>query len=73
MTYPRVLSLKPTETRTSEGEVRWHVLAANARWIADIDMPARFRLVEADVFHVTGLLRDVEDVEGVVVYRIRNR
>ena len=49
----------------------WSVLDRNGAWRADIDLPPRFRLVEAGSDYVAGVLRDADDVESVVVYRIR--
>lgn len=52
---------------------RWSVLARDGRWLADVMLPARFALLDAGEDFVAGVLRDSEDVERVVVYRLRRR
>lgn len=49
----------------------WSVLAPDGRWIADVKLPARFALLDAGDDYVAGVLRDDDDVESVVVYRLR--
>lgn len=49
----------------------WSVLAPDGRWIADVTLPARFALLDAGTDYVAGVQRDDDDVERVVVYRLR--
>lgn len=50
---------------------KWSVLAPDGRWIADVTLPAHFALLDAGEDYVAGVLRDDDDVESVVVYRLR--
>ena len=50
---------------------RWSVLAPDGRWVADVTLPAHFALLDAGEDYVAGVLRDDDDVESVVVYRLR--
>ena len=59
--------LRPTPTRSQ----RWSVFAPDGRWVAEVDLPARFALLDASRDYVAGILRDEDDVEQVVVYRLQ--
>lgn len=50
---------------------RWSVLGSDGRWLADVSLPARFALMDAGRDYVAGVRRDEDDVEQVVVYRLR--
>lgn len=52
---------------------RWSVLGPDGRWLADVQLPARFALLDAGQDYVAGILRDADDVETVVVYRLIRR
>lgn len=52
---------------------RWSVLGPDGRWLADVQLPARFALLDAGQDYVAGILRDADDVESVVVYRLIRR
>ncbi len=54
----------------SPDSARWSVYSTAGRWLADIVLPARFRLLTVGRDHVAGLTRDDEGNEQVVVYRI---
>ena len=60
-------SLHPTASRPQ----RWNVIAPDGRWLADVELPARFALLDAGRDYVAGILRDDDDVEQVVVFRLR--
>lgn len=60
-------SLHPTGSRPQ----RWNVIAPDGRWLADVELPARFALLDAGRDYVAGILRDDDDVEQVVVFRLR--
>lgn len=60
-------SLHPTGSRPQ----RWNVIAPDGRWLADVELPARFALLDAGRDYVAGILRDNDDVEQVVVFRLR--
>jgi hypothetical protein len=51
----------------------WSVYSADGEWIADVTLPARFRLMEAGFDYVAGVIRDPNDVEHVVIYPIDRR
>ncbi|MBC7897716.1 MAG: hypothetical protein H7066_20020 [Cytophagaceae bacterium] len=48
----------------------WSVLGANGKWLADITLPARFRMLEAGRDYVLGVSRDEDDVESIVMLRL---
>ncbi|MDP1857306.1 MAG: hypothetical protein Q8K82_01465 [Gemmatimonadaceae bacterium] len=50
---------------------RWNVIAPDGLWLADVDLPARFALLDVGRDYVAGILRDNDDVEQVVVFRLR--
>lgn len=56
---------------TPDGTVTWSVLGRDGRWIADVTLPKGFYLMDAGSDYVAGIERDADDVEGVVVYRLR--
>ena len=49
----------------------WSVLAPDGSWTADVVLPARFSLLDAGRDYVAGVLLGEDDVESVVVYRLR--
>ncbi len=57
----------------SPDSARWSVYSPAGRWLADIVLPARFRLLTAGRDYVAGLTRDDEGNEQVVVYGIGSR
>lgn len=61
--------LHPTGTTPQ----RWSVLGRDGRWLADVQLPARFALLDAGEDYVAGIQRDADDVELVVVYRLHRR
>lgn len=48
----------------------WSILGRDGAWLADLEVPARFRLLEAGDDYVAGVMRDDDDVESVVVFRV---
>jgi len=48
----------------------WSILGRDGAWLADLELPARFRLLEAGNDYVAGVMRDDDDVESVVVFRV---
>lgn len=48
----------------------WSVFGTDGRWKADVSLPARFQLFAVDDGVVAGVLRDADDVEQVVMYRL---
>ena len=51
--------------------VRWHVFGRNGNWVADVMLPARFVPYEMGTDYVIGVTFDQDDVEHVVLYRLR--
>lgn len=49
----------------------WSVLGRDGAWVADVTLPARFSLLDAGNDYVAGIELDADDVESVVVYRLR--
>jgi len=49
------------------------VIGRDGRWLAEVDLPPNFGLLEAGQDYVAGVMRDVDDVESVVVYRLVRR
>ena len=49
----------------------WSVLATDGTWTADVELPARFSLLDAGRDYVAGVELDADDEETVVVYRLR--
>lgn len=58
---------------TGSAPQRWSVLGRDGRWLADVQLPARFAPLDAGEDYVAGVQRDADDVELVVVYRLRRR
>ena len=58
-------------TVTPEKPSTWSVLGTDGTWIADVTLPARFSLLDAGRDYVAGIELDADDVETVVVYRLR--
>jgi hypothetical protein len=54
-----------------EQPTTWSVLGRDGTWIADVALPARFSLLDAGRDYVAGIELDEDDVETVVVYRLR--
>ncbi|MBC7893997.1 MAG: hypothetical protein H7066_01205 [Cytophagaceae bacterium] len=54
-----------------EKPTTWSVLAKDGTWAADVELPARFSLLDAGRDYVAGVELDADDVETVVVYRLR--
>lgn len=55
----------PTEQRT------WNVFGPDGSWRSTVALPARFQLTDAGIDYVLGVLRDNDDVETVVMYRLQ--
>jgi hypothetical protein len=49
----------------------WSVLGTDGTWVADVVLPARFSLLDAGRDYVAGIELDDDDVESVIVYRLR--
>jgi hypothetical protein len=58
-------------TATPQKPTTWSVVGSDGLWVADVTLPARFALLDASRDYVTGIELDADDVESVVVYRIR--
>jgi hypothetical protein len=54
-----------------EKPTTWTVLGKDGGWVADVVLPARFSLLDAGRDYVAGIELDADDVESVVVYRLR--
>ncbi|MFN8571255.1 MAG: 6-bladed beta-propeller [Gemmatimonadaceae bacterium] len=54
-----------------EKPTTWSVLGADGSWVADVVLPARFSLLDAGRDYVAGIELDEDDVESVVLYRLR--
>lgn len=50
---------------------RWTVLGRDGAWVAEVSLPARFSLLDAGRNYVAGIQADTDDVESLVVYRLR--
>jgi hypothetical protein len=61
----------PVRTQTMAVATRWDVIDANGRWITTVDLPERFTPVEIGADYVAGPARDEDEVEQVLVYRLR--
>lgn len=48
----------------------WYVFSMEGKWVGRVDLPSRFRLMEAGADYVAGISRDSDDVEQVVVYTL---
>jgi hypothetical protein len=59
--------------RTPAHSVRWSVLGADGRWVADVVLPRGFYLLEAGADYVLGVERDADDVESVTLYEYHRR
>lgn len=49
----------------------WSVIGPDGSWVADAVLPARFSLLDAGRDYVAGIELDDDDVESVVVYRLK--
>lgn len=54
-----------------EKPTTWSVLGPDGSWVADVVLPARFSLLDAGRDYVAGVELDQDDVESVVVYRLK--
>jgi hypothetical protein len=61
----------PGATIAPTSPVRWNVFSRNGDWVADVMLPARFVPYEMGSDYVVGVTFDRDDVEYVVLYRIR--
>ena len=64
-------SLGPPSFQTPATPVRYSVFARDGIWLSDIVLPARFRPFEMGPDYVIGVSLDGDDVERVMLYRIR--
>lgn len=51
----------------------WRVFRPDGTPVATVSLPARFRLVEAGSDYAAGITTDADDLEVVVIYRLRKR
>ena len=58
-------------TATPSKPTTWTVLGNDGTWVADVVLPARFALLDAGRDYVAGIELDDDDVESVVVYRLK--
>jgi hypothetical protein len=58
---------EPVMRATPDNETLWFVFSVDGEWLADVTLPAGFRLFAADHDRVVGLSRDAFGVESVVV------
>lgn len=49
----------------------WSVIGSDGSWVADVTLPAGFSLLDAGRDYVAGIELDEDDIESVVVYRLR--
>jgi hypothetical protein len=49
----------------------WSVLGRDGLWVADVELPARFSLLDAGRDYIAGIELDADDVETVVIYPLR--
>ncbi len=54
----------------SEEPARWSVYSLEGRWLAEVEFPARFRLLSAGRDFVAGVTRTDQGTERVEVYRL---
>ncbi len=54
-----------------EKPTTWTVVGTDGSWVADVVLPARFSLLDAGRDYVAGVELDEDDVESVVVYRLK--
>ncbi len=54
----------------SEEPARWSVYSLEGRWLAEVELPARFRLLSAGRDYVAGVTRTDQGTERVEVYRL---
>ena len=54
----------------SEEPARWSVYSLEGRWLAEVELPARFRLLSAGREYVAGVTRTDQGTERVEVYRL---
>jgi len=53
-----------------EDAPRWHVFDGDGRWLATVEVPARFRVLAVGADRVLGVTRDELDVERIEVRRL---
>lgn len=53
-----------------EGPTTWFVFNMAGRWVGRVELPARFRLMEAGADYVAGVAQDADEMERVVVYAL---
>lgn len=58
-------------TVTPDKPTTWSVLGTDGSWMANVTLPARFSLLDVGRDYVAGIELDTDDVESVVVYRLR--
>ena len=58
---------------TGRQPVRWTVLSAEGRWLAEVTVPERFRIWEVGRDYLLGVWRDEDDVERIHMYRLRRQ
>jgi hypothetical protein len=49
----------------------WNVFGPDGSWRSTVALPARFQVTDAGTDYVLGVLRDKDDVEAVVLYRLQ--
>lgn len=54
----------------SEEPARWSVYSLEGRWLAEVELPARFRLLAAGREYVAGVTRTDQGTERVEVYQL---
>ncbi len=50
---------------------RWTVFSRDGVWLGEVEMPARFVVMDIGEDYVAGVMRDELDVEYVHVYALR--
>lgn len=63
------LSRNPLRANSSPS--RWSVFGPQGEWLAEVQLPARFAPAEVGADYVAGVAFDEDDVERVVVWRLR--
>ncbi len=61
----------PPAGRSPKSSMRWSVFSRDGEWLADVELPKRFVVMEIGPDHVAGVNFDDDDVEQVAVLKFR--
>jgi hypothetical protein len=68
---PEHFTLGRATARAPRTAATWSVFSTEGRWVADVQLPARFSPFDFGSDYVAGVLFDDDDTEQVVVFGIR--